>query len=73
MVRPDLTGKVFARFDITPGGSVATATATPIEIDSAVASCVADVLKEIEFPRSGAGVHVNYLFRFQPADAPGAP
>lgn len=68
MARPDLTGKVFARFDITPGGSVASATATGL--DSAVASCVADVIKDIGFPRSGTGVHVNYMFDFRPADAP---
>jgi hypothetical protein len=71
MVRPDLTGKVLARFDITPGGSVASATA--IGLDSAVASCVADVIKNIGFPRSGTGVHVNYMFDFEPADAPDAP
>ena len=34
---------------------------------------VQDALKEIEFPRSGAGVHVNYLFQFRPADAHHAP
>jgi hypothetical protein len=67
MARPNLTGKVLARFDITPGGSVASATA--IGLDSAVDSCVADVIKGIGFPRSGTGVHVNYMFDFQPADA----
>jgi hypothetical protein len=68
MARPDLTGKVLARFDITPGGSVVSATA--IGLDSAVDSCVTDAIKDINFPRSGAGVHVNYLFCFQPAGAP---
>lgn len=71
MAKPGLTGKVLARFDITAAGGVASATA--IGLDSAVDSCVADVLKDIEFPRSGAGVHINYLFHFQPEAAPGAP
>lgn len=71
MAKPDLKGKVFARFDITPGGNVASATA--IGLDSTVAGCVADAIKDIEFPRSSAGVHVNYLFQFQPADTLGAP
>jgi hypothetical protein len=34
---------------------------------------VADVLKDIEFPRSGAGVHINYLFHFQPEGASSTP
>jgi CHAT domain-containing protein len=71
MAKPGLTGKILARFDITPAGGVASATA--IGLDSAVDSCVADVLKDIEFPRSGAGVHINYLFNFQPEGALSAP
>jgi hypothetical protein len=65
MARPDLVGNVLARFDITPSGSVESATA--LGLDGAVDSCVADAVKGIEFPPSGAGVHVNYLFHFQPA------
>lgn len=65
IAKPDLAGKVLARFDVTPAGSVASSTA--LGLDTAVASCVADDIKDIEFPRSGAGVHVNYVFQFQPA------
>jgi hypothetical protein len=62
LVEPLLAGTVEARFLITPEGTVASSTATGL--DDEVASCVAGVLKNIEFPRSGGNVQVKYPFRF---------
>ena len=38
-------------------------------VDPEVASCVADVIRGIEFPKpkGGGGVQVNYPFTFRPA------
>jgi hypothetical protein len=52
------------QFFIRPDGKVASATASGV--DSEVASCVAEVIKKIEFPKpkGGGGVQVSYPFVF---------
>jgi hypothetical protein len=65
IARPALVGTVHAQFTIAPQGSVATSVAAGL--DGEVASCVAGVIKDIAFPRSGVGVQVSYPFHFQPA------
>jgi hypothetical protein len=66
--KPDLKGTVLAQFYIEPTGKVSTSTASGL--DPAVATCVADVIKAIEFPKpkGGGGVQVNYPFAFRPQD-----
>jgi hypothetical protein len=73
LARPTLAGKVVVQFYILPSGKVASATASGV--DPEVASCVADVIKAIEFPRpKHGGVQVNYPFNFRTADVdPTAP
>jgi hypothetical protein len=53
------------QFFIRPDGKVATATASGVDPD--VASCVAEVIRQIEFPKpkGGGGVQVNYPFVFR--------
>ena len=63
---PALAGTVQAEFLITPGGGVASSTATGL--DAEVAACVARVIKDIEFPRSGDSIDVKYPFHFVPSD-----
>ncbi|HEX7703636.1 MAG TPA: AgmX/PglI C-terminal domain-containing protein [Kofleriaceae bacterium] len=65
--KPSLAGKVNTQFFINPQGIVETSTATGVDPD--VASCVADVIHGIEFPKpqGGVGVHVNYPFIFHSA------
>ncbi len=65
-VNPSLAGTVQTSFFITPNGSVASASGTGVDPD--VASCVAEVIKKIEFPKpkGGGGVQVNYPFTFRP-------
>ncbi|MBL8625150.1 MAG: AgmX/PglI C-terminal domain-containing protein [Myxococcales bacterium] len=67
LVTPTLSGTVTTQFFISPTGSVSTANASGVSPE--VASCVAGVIKAIEFPqpRGGGGVQVNYPFRFSPA------
>ena len=67
LAKPGLGGTVKAAFFITTSGEVSTATASGV--DPEVASCVAGVLKSIEFPkpRGGGGVQVNYPFTFRTA------
>ena len=67
LATPDLEGTVTTQFFISPTGAVSTASATGVSPE--VASCVAGVIKGIEFPkpRGGGGVQVNYPFRFSPA------
>ena len=64
LAKPTLSGTVQAQFFITPNGTVATSTAGGV--DEGVASCVAEVIKNIEFPKpkGGGGVKVNYPFTF---------
>ena len=66
---PGLTGTVIAQFFITPNGKVVSSSAQGV--DPAVAICVADVIKTVEFPqpRGGGGVQVNVTFRFWPYEA----
>ena len=67
LAKEGLQGTVTAQFFITPNGTVATSTASGLDPD--VASCVAAVIKTIEFPepKGGGGVQVNYPFTFRPA------
>jgi hypothetical protein len=67
LAKPDLSGTVQTQFFITPNGTVASASASGV--DPEVASCVAGVVKDIEFPKpkGGGGVQVNYPFIFRPA------
>ncbi|HEY4242634.1 MAG TPA: AgmX/PglI C-terminal domain-containing protein [Kofleriaceae bacterium] len=67
LAKPGLAGTVSTQFFITPNGTVASSTGTGV--DPSVASCVADVIHGIEFPKpkGGGGVQVNYPFTFRPA------
>jgi len=66
LAKPGLEGTVATQFFISPNGTVASANASGV--DGTVSSCVADVLKGIEFPKpkGGGGVQVNYPFTFHP-------
>ncbi|MBE7449953.1 MAG: AgmX/PglI C-terminal domain-containing protein [Kofleriaceae bacterium] len=66
LARPGLEGTVSTQFFISPNGTVASSNASGV--DSEVASCVAAVIKAIEFPKpkGGGGVQVNYPFNFRP-------
>jgi pSer/pThr/pTyr-binding forkhead associated (FHA) protein len=66
LAKPGLQGTVSTQFFISPNGTVASANASGV--DGEVASCVAGVLKAIEFPKpkGGGGVQVNYPFTFRP-------
>ena len=72
LVRPTLAGTVMAQFFIAPSGQVASAAASGVDRD--VATCLAGVIKGIEFPRpkGGGGVQVNYPFTFRTAGEDGA-
>jgi hypothetical protein len=61
-----LAGTVQTQFFITPAGKVATATADGV--DPELSTCVAAVIKALEFPKpkGGGGVQVNYPFTFRP-------
>ena len=65
LAKPTLAGTVQAQFFITPNGTVASSTGNGV--DPEVASCVAAVIKNIEFPKpkGGGGVQVNYPFIFR--------
>jgi hypothetical protein len=65
--KPGLKGTVSAQFLISVTGTVTSATASGV--DDEVASCVAGVIKNIEFPKpkDGGVVQVNYPFTFRPA------
>jgi hypothetical protein len=66
LAKPGLAGTVSTQFFITPNGTVASSNANGV--DGEVASCVAGVIKAIEFPKpkGGGGVQVNYPFTFRP-------
>jgi len=66
LAKQGLEGTVSVSFFITPTGVVKSSTGSGM--DPTVASCVADVVSSIEFPRpSDGGVQVNYPFTFHPA------
>lgn len=67
LAKPGLSGTVQTQFFITPNGNVASASGSGV--DPEVANCVAQVIKNIEFPKpkGGGGVQVNYPFTFRPA------
>ena len=64
--QPGLEGTVRSQFTISPDGTVSASTASGVNSD--VASCVADVIRAIEFPKPrGGSVDVVYPFSFRPA------
>ena len=67
LVSPHLDGTLQTQFFIDPTGHVASAIAHGV--DPEVATCVAEVIKGIEFPapKGGGGVQVNYPFTFRPS------
>jgi hypothetical protein len=68
LVKPDLEGTVQTQFFISPNGTVSSSQATGVHTE--VASCIAQVIKNIEFPKpkGGGGVQVTYPFSFRRAD-----
>jgi FHA domain len=66
LAKQGLDGTVSTQFFISPNGSVTSSNASGV--DPVVASCVASVLKGIEFPKpkGGGGVQVRYPFTFHP-------
>jgi hypothetical protein len=63
LAHPNLGGDINATFLIGPKGAVQSSTGTGF--DGEVASCLAGVIKTIEFPPPGdGGVQVNYPFHF---------
>lgn len=67
LAKPSLAGTVQTQFLIMPNGTVASSTGNGV--DGSVASCVAAVVKSIEFPKpkNGGSVQVNYPFIFRAA------
>ncbi|HEY1814538.1 MAG TPA: AgmX/PglI C-terminal domain-containing protein [Kofleriaceae bacterium] len=67
LAKPGLQGTVQTQFFISPNGNVTASNGSGV--DPSVASCVADVIHGIEFPKpkGGGGVQVNYPFTFHPA------
>jgi pSer/pThr/pTyr-binding forkhead associated (FHA) protein len=67
LAKSNLAGTVQTNFLITPNGNVSQASGAGV--DPEVASCVAAVIKGIEFPKpkGGGNVQVNYPFIFRPA------
>ncbi len=66
LAQPTLEGTVSTQFFIGPTGVVSDARSSGVSGD--VSSCVAAVIKAIEFPKpkGGGGVQVNYPFTFRP-------
>ncbi len=64
LARPTIEGQVAVQFLISGSGSVMSSTGAGF--DNKVASCVASVIKNIEFPKptDGGNVQVNYPFTF---------
>jgi hypothetical protein len=64
----DLRGTVQTQFFIAPTGIVVASSASGV--DPAVAVCIADLLKTVEFPKpkGGGGVQVSYPFTFRPRE-----
>jgi hypothetical protein len=71
IAKPDLAGDVIVEFLIGPDGGVRSAVG--MGLDEVVATCVADVVGAIEFPRSniGASTRVTYPFTFRPSGGQG--
>ncbi|HEX7838032.1 MAG TPA: AgmX/PglI C-terminal domain-containing protein, partial [Kofleriaceae bacterium] len=71
LAKPTLSGTVQSQFFISPAGTVASSSGTGV--DPEVASCVAEVIKNIEFPKpkGGGGVQVNYPFIFHQSGSGG--
>ncbi|MFT3698954.1 MAG: AgmX/PglI C-terminal domain-containing protein [Kofleriaceae bacterium] len=71
LAKPGLSGTVQTQFFISPNGNVTASNGSGV--DPEVSSCVADVIKGIEFPKpkGGGGVQVNYPFTFRPAGSGG--
>lgn len=65
LANPGLAGDVQVSFFIQPDGTVTASTGKGVS--PVVASCVADVVGAIEFPKAAGGVQVNYPFTFRPA------
>ncbi|MGE5182078.1 MAG: AgmX/PglI C-terminal domain-containing protein [Acidobacteriota bacterium] len=65
LAHPGLAGEIQVQFFIQPDGSVGSSAGKGM--DSTVATCVADVVKTIEFPAPRGGVQVNYPFTFRAA------
>jgi hypothetical protein len=64
LAHPTMEGTVLVQFFITPTGSVTGSKGSGF--DATVASCVASVVGNIEFPKpNGGGVQVNYPFTFR--------
>ena len=63
--KPNLSGTVMTNFLINPQGTVTHSTGSGV--DPEVASCVAEVIRAIEFPKpkGGGNVQVNYPFIFR--------
>ena len=63
--KPNLSGTVMTNFLISPQGTVTQSTGNGV--DPVVASCVAEVIRSIEFPKpkGGGNVQVNYPFIFR--------
>ncbi|MBA3539562.1 MAG: AgmX/PglI C-terminal domain-containing protein, partial [Deltaproteobacteria bacterium] len=61
----ELSGTVLVQFFINPNGTVAQSSGSGV--NGEVSGCVAQVIKEIEFPKpkGGGGVQVNYPFDFR--------
>ncbi|CAN5849246.1 hypothetical protein BH11MYX3_BH11MYX3_07850 [soil metagenome] len=72
LAKPRLQGKLDAKFFITPNGNVAMSQATGF--DAGVSTCVAKVIKDIEFPKpkGGGGVQVIYPFTFRYSESSSA-
>jgi hypothetical protein len=63
LAHPDLSGVILVDFFIEPTGRVASASADGV--DDAVASCLADVVRAIEFPGSRSATEVKYPIEFR--------
>jgi pSer/pThr/pTyr-binding forkhead associated (FHA) protein len=65
LAKPNLSGTVMTNFLITPNGNVSSSSGSGV--DPNVANCVAEVIRNIEFPKpkGGGNVQVNYPFIFR--------
>jgi Ca-activated chloride channel family protein len=64
VAKPSISGTITAHFTVSPAGSVLASKADGF--DDEVATCIADVVKEIDFPatKGGGAVQINYPFTF---------
>ena len=63
LAHPGIAGTVTATFEIGTGGAVTSSTATGL---ASVDTCVADMIKTIEFPPPATPTKVVYPFAFRP-------